>query len=376
MPFINPILKCRCPYCHTEFYPGQCAIVRFKDGVVLHPANTSLAARSWLRSIGGEENLRYQVVRQCPNPNCGRALPHNIGLVDNLTIAIVGDTYAGKSHYIAASIHQLREGKMTQIDRYARFIRLNPEIEEQYLQKFFNPLFKQKQQLPGNLPATSPINDPLIYEMVFEGAINPGRIKHLNMLIYDAAGGDLANQDVMVDVARFVLNADALIFLADPMSMEGIVEQLPFHLRNNPTSGRRASDVLNWVIQTLERARNLEAGARLPIPIAITISKSDLLKYVRGARQQYRFLYNPRYYGVVDLADVYAVDAEIRDLIANFGDTTLLQAAKRFDNVNFFATSATGWPPNADGTYPAIVPQRCLDPLLWVLWKLKVVEAV
>ncbi len=179
------------------------------------------------------------------------------------------DTYAGKSHYIAASIHQLREGKMTQIDRYARFIRLNPEIEEQYLQKFFNPLFKQKQQLPGNLPATSPINDPLIYEMVFEGAINPSRIKHLNMLIYDAAGGDLANQDVMVDVARFVLNADALIFLADPMSMEGIVEQLPFHLRNNPTSGRRASDVLNWVIQTLERARNLEAGARLPIPVQL-----------------------------------------------------------------------------------------------------------
>lgn len=145
MTFINPFRKCRCPYCHTWFYPGDCAIVSKINGTVLRPSPLSVASpapvqavpaaapglqlygqptppplsgqpagpavsapgptksswlsRLWLESLNKQEFVQELASRQCPNNNCGKLLPYNIESVDNITIAIVGDTFSGKSHW-------------------------------------------------------------------------------------------------------------------------------------------------------------------------------------------------------------------------------------------------------------------------------------
>lgn len=375
MAFINPFQKCRCPSCSAEFYLNECAIISANSGNVLEPplqGNARRIGRFWLKSLDGPEYVEKLASRQCLY--CQKALPYNVELVDNITIAVVGDTFSGKSNYITAAIHQMKSGYMQQADGYSRFIRLTPDVEERYIQNFFNPLFNQKQVLPGNQSATTPINEPLIYEFVFQKS-SSGQVKRVNLLIYDVSGEDIANQTKMVQVAKYILYANAIIFLADPMTMPGIVDQLPFHLRSTVGSTRRASDVLNWTIQTFERAKRLSPGARLPIPVSVTLSKSDLLRYIRWpSGSQPRFLYQPTYNGTIDQEDLRIVDDEVRSLIQGIGDPTIIQAVSRFNNVSFSATSATGWPPDAQGTYPQITPIRCLDPILWILWRLRIID--
>jgi hypothetical protein len=112
---------------------------------------------------------------------------------------------------------------------------------------------------------------------------------------------------------------------------------------------------------------------RLRIPVAITLSKSDLLKYNRPSNHPYTFNTNPPYRSVLNLQDLIKVDAEVRQLIAETGDDPLLRAGIASSTmVGFFAVSATGCafdttmnPPQ----FPTVVPCRCLDPLLWILWQ-------
>lgn len=238
-------------------------------------------------------------------------------------------------------------------------------------------MFKKKEILNATAPATpQKPNEPLIYELIVKKSpMHPAR--KTNLILYDASGEDYANQDRVIQFSRYVLSAAGIIFLADPVSMPDILNRLPPHLQNQPTTGRISSDILNSIIQLLERKRGVEPGSRLiRTPIAITLSKSDLLKYLRGVSDPYTFLTSPQggYNGGVDLHDLHVIDTEVRQLLADYGDRSLLQATRTL-NAQFFASSATGYLPKVDGTYPAVEPRRCLDPVLWVLNQLGVIEA-
>jgi hypothetical protein len=112
---------------------------------------------------------------------------------------------------------------------------------------------------------------------------------------------------------------------------------------------------------------------RLRIPLAVTLSKSDLLKYNRPSNHPYTFNTNPPYRSLLNLQDLIKVDAEVRQVIAETGDEPLLRAGIASSTmVGFFAVSATGSPLDMSLTppqFPKVEPCRCLDPLLWILWQ-------
>lgn len=379
---MNPVdpfyVKRLCPYCIQEFYPGDCKIVSTRNkGTVLVDAPTGLKrqlARRNPERLDGPKYLKEMACRVCPH--CGHELPYNIERVDNISIAVVGDTYSGKSHFIAAFIHQLRDGLAgTDARRYVRFECLTQEVEDAYLKNFYEPLFIKKQRLAATQPAIDPTREPLIYELVIrESKDHPA--KKINLNVYDAAGEDQANQSRVVQYSQYILNSDAIIFLADPITMPKIFASLPPHLQNAPVTGRKTATVLNTIIRIYERHKGLEPGSRLvSVPIAITLSKSDLLKMLRPVSQPYSFLTNPEYNGTVDLREQAIIDREVRELIQEFGDQSLLHTTRNFSKVGYFATSATGFAPNDDDTYPRIEPCRCLDPIFWALYKLHIIKA-
>jgi len=115
----------------------------------------------------------------------------------------------------------------------------------------------------------------------------------------------------------------------------------------------------------------------IDIPTAITISKSDLLQYAipQHERQHYWLMYSPAYDGKVHLDDVQRVDQEVRHILQQQGEYPLLHISKRFEQVSFFALAATGNAPDSNNRYARIEPHRCLDPLIWLLWKLHFLEA-
>ena len=102
-------------------------------------------------------------------------------------------------------------------------------------------------------------------------------------------------------------------------------------------------------------------------PVAVVISKSDLIKYVIPSHEHSRFLSQREYTPSLDLKDREIVDKEVREFVHRFGDSTILQAIQTIPNVGFFAVSSTGHPPNANGIFPAVEPLHCLDPLFWIL---------
>src|SRR5207248_3014646 len=106
-------------------------------------------------------------------------------------------------------------------------------------------------------------------------------------------------------------------------------------------------------------------------PIAMMLSKSDVLSFVERqiSSQPLRLLQNPVYDGTIDFTDIDLVDKEVQSLLFTCGEQELLRESQRFTNIRFFATSATGCAPDEENKFPEIKPRRCLDPLLWLLWK-------
>ncbi|GCE31233.1 hypothetical protein KDA_67170 [Dictyobacter alpinus] len=379
MGFIAPWHKVVCPSCGTDFYPGSADIVSgLNPNNVMQTAPThnvlKVLSRFWITATKGRKYTRQLAGRQCPNTDCKRVLPYNIERAKSYTIAIIGDGSAGKSHYIASCIHLLKQRQALQLIGCSRIVGWG-KTEAIYQSKFYQPVFGNLQPIPLTPRARSEINEPLIYELIFKKEAWWKPAKSVNLFFYDASGEDLAEQDRMVQYSSYVLNASAIIFLADPLTMPNIVKALPSDLKPGAIRERSSSEVLNRITETFRMGQGLDAGASIDIPVAIALSKADLLKYVvRSQEATTQFLRETTSTNRLNTADFATINEEVQKLILRVGDKVLVQSSELFNTASFFAVSATGWAPDK-GKYPAIEPLRCLDPLLWILWKLNVIEA-
>lgn len=372
----DPFRKIRCPFCSEEYYLGDFAVFSETSGTIIHqaPQNTwqRLGSRIWVRSLEGRKNTLAGAARQCPNPICQKLLPFNIEYVDdNIPIAVIGDVFSGKSHFIAATIKQLKDGQVPLELGLSGFTASASKIEDTYRQDYFDPLFKRGEQLQGTQSAKNPLSDPLIYEMSIAD-------KRINLLIYDAAGIDVAQIDTRVQNKPHILNAQAMIFLADPWSMQGFVDQLAHHLRPDPRllTGRRSADVLRRVMDVYKRASNQVRAPLFSLPVAIALSKSDLIPFVRtrSGDPRYPALADPQYPSKLTRSESYGIHLVVRQLLLEVGETALVAMEQTFEKVDFCAITATGSSPDEHGKYAQVEPHRCLDPVFWVLRELRIVE--
>jgi hypothetical protein len=367
--FVSPRQQCICPMCGEAFYPGDCAIVA-ANGDILKPQTANIFSRMRVTPIQGRSFVRLQATRRCPH--CDSSLPDNIESARSYTIAIVGDITSGKSLYIASCIYQLLQDHALQMIGCTS-VTGQADTDERFYDEYYKPMYLDRQKLA----ATQPIGlsgkpyQPLIYELGF-----PGR-PPVNLLFYDASGEDISVTPNMEQYSHFIFNAGAIIFLADPMQMPGIVDTLPNNLKPGPDLQRKltSAQVLERVIRSFKKSGEIGQDAMVKTPIAITVSKSDLLKYAaaRGNKAAV-YLYDNTYSNRLNIPNFRIISDQVVDLLNDFGDSRLLRSSRRFENACFFAVSATGWSPDADGNFPPLEPKRCLDPLLWALWKLNVID--
>lgn len=391
------ITTCLCPACFTKLYLGNCPIVSGRrtqydpvtkrdQGVVLETPFWPIGAVN-VPPLTGRKYTMEDARRQCTNKDCKYELPHNIERVPSMTLAIVGDTFSGKTHYIAGLIHQIKNEWQLMAARAGRSGRvdiecLTPNLETDYLRSFTTNL------LP--IQATSPMSQgtypqPLIYSVVSsQYAQRPAA--EFNLLIYDIAGEHF-HEDQLIHFGEFVLNTNAFIYVADPFAIPAITSKLPSQLQNDlrnmiaQAQQRELADGLRKTISRLKRYRDMSHRARLrELPIAIMFSKSDLLRHVTvplPVPHSFTFLQQPQYDMRLDLDDIKKVDGEVRWLLEICGQSALLNAASGFDQVKFLATSATGQPPEpgTQSEFRNVRPTRCLDPFLWMLYQLGVIES-
>ena len=375
---ISPYVKCVCPSCFEEIFLNECEIVsgRTAGKVLKERSKGTLARIGRVEPLDGPKYTVELAQRVCYN--CNYLLPYNIERVRSLTFAVVGDTFSGKSHYIAAFIRQLKDEWINNADNTVQITCLTPDIEKKYEQDYFRPLFVSKQRIELTHLATKTTLEPLIYRMVIApSAKHPPTT--FNLMIYDIAGEDYVNQIRLVQFGRFVLTTDAFIFVADPVMMPEVFYQLPINLRTalqaefNYGQGQRVSERISSIIGTVQRFRGLPSGSSLPdIPIAVMLSKADLLKHLYPPKSL-TLMENPQYGYGLNVNDITIVDREVRDFLITCRQADLLAATNRFKQKSFFATSATGEPPDGTGQFTKVEPCRCLDPVLWILNRLDII---
>lgn len=389
MPIIRPTFKIRCPYCRKEFHPSDAEIVSLNNtaiGSPLPPQRGSLryvVSRFRVEELSGEKYVSAMARRVCPN--CHSPLPER-EIDETLNIAIIGDTSSGKTHYIAVLIDQLKRGFMTQVGNISsRLVSIGLETDKKYRDDYFIPILQEKNaRLGGTQPgkfdfAGAPISVvPLVYQLTLYNN-QTGATRTVNLLFYDISGEDVADSAKIVQFGEHILRADGIIYLADPVTMPRVRQALPVHLQPDPisVSSRTAHEVLSNVMYRFELYQRIPSGGQIDIPTAIMISKSDLLRYTIPVFDQRNFLiFQPKTYDGRAYPQEFArLHQEVETCLRSYQEQALLQISKRFTKMNFFAASATGSPPDSSGFYVRVDPLRCLDPFVWMLWKLGCIPA-
>lgn len=371
----NPFQKNLCPHCFNKFYIGDCEVVSsFNPTVQLDPPPKGFRKtlnHFLVPALVRERYAKEHAARKCPF--CSYLLPNNLEYMDNQIIALVGGVSSGKSLYIASLIKQFEKDQVRERIGCVRFKAFDDEIDRRYEDDYYKPLFVHQVPLPMTLkPPSGQYVKPLNYVMEFR---RNGRIKRVNLMLFDGAGEGIEDQQILAQVFRYITNASAIIFVVDPMALPSFVQQLSAHLRN-PTAGKDPWKVLESVIDQIKLEKGAIRGTEtLNIPIAITLSKSDLFKYL-DPKSPPTFLKDHSLKKGFDQEDFEVVNDEVKAMISKFDGIAILQAAEVFKDKAFFAVSATGCPVDENGKFKVVHPHRTVDPLLWILWRLGMIDVM
>jgi GTPase SAR1 family protein len=318
----------------------------------------------------GQDTFR----RVCPA--CHNQLPAQYCETPSKIVALVGAKNAGKSTYIAVLLHELEHRLGAELE--TSLVACDDRTIDRYQQDFAKPLFGEQQLLPTTQSAAAAIRWPMVYLL---SRTRKGRFRRqdtsLALVLFDTAGEDLGRRDLVDLHLRYLTAADAIIFLVDPLELPGAAADTRDEARpaGTPDSDNSPMHVLGRVTATLRSGHELRPGQRLPVPMAIALTKIDVLQ--QGLAKQSP-LHQPRpRTAQLDVDDREAVHEQVRALLHSWHTEGLDNYLHHnYAEYGFFGLSALGGVPQYGSVAPGgIRPYRVEDPLLWLLHRFGMLEA-
>jgi hypothetical protein len=319
----------------------------------------SYRASDMLRLAASLGNLRP--VSSCADPQdmparaclyCEHPLPVDIDDRRIITIAVLGTKSSGKTHYLASAMYlACRMQGLAGVG----CVQFEPDerTAKDYHEKYFEPLFVYKRQIPGTEVDDQVRFSPLVYRVQFRNG------EPCSLLFHDVSGEMFDDPKMRARYAQFIYRADGAIFLVDPEQMYrsngyGNNPDLP-----QPRTYNQADLLISWL-------RSLNQ----PVPVAVTLSKSDLVsarfpdRFGRLEQQSTRS--EPGW-----SQEMKAIAAQVEQIFQEFHAYDLLAAVRRNgNNTTLHAVAALGAAPLADGTVTEVQARRCLDPLVTLLTRI------
>ncbi len=297
-------------------------------------------------------------------PRCHKKLPESFGLCDDFIIAVIGAKNVGKSHFIAVLIDHIRKHLGTRFDMTLEF--MDEDTNLRYLNTFYNPVFKEGRTIQVTRSArTDPsVRLPLLYRL--SRRIDDMRLETLATLaFFDTAGEDLDDQQLMARLHKYILNADGLILLLDPLQIDTVRSKLPE--LSLPAKETDPLDIMQRVTNILLRGRGFGQNSKITVPVAVCYSKFDVLLPLIDPT--FQILHKAAHNGRFDKADCDAVQSEIEAMLIDWDYNGLVNLIKvRYRDYAFFCLSALGRMPTGNRIAP-VAPFRIEDPFLWLLYK-------
>ena len=308
--------------------------------------------------IHGKETFR----RVCPN--CHNPLPVGYGKYETKFISIIGVTSSGKTVFISQLLKHIK--------RYANFVDLTANFTSDHEPGFVsaNPV-RYGEPLPRPTGRRS-FAQPLFYDLVQD--VGRDRNKTDTIVLYDIAGENCADPQGMMKFGRFVTKSDGIIVLLDPMQLD--------LARTAVAENEEEIPELEVVFNTIYNAfQEKKADGKLTVPMAVCISKSDLIADILPEECRGRDIvpvrdpnsgepvkkFNAREYNVLE-------DCLATQMRNGTGQAVHGALRRQYKHFNYFAFSATGCGVEKgrdDLSYPVDTPEplRIAEPLLWLFYK-------
>jgi hypothetical protein len=286
---------------------------------------------------------------------CGQPLPPALDTRRIVTVAVVGSTTAGKTHYLTSLLLQAaRDQELSEVG-FEEFA-LDEDSERRYQDDYYGPVFQQRKQMEPTNPGEGPVRlRPLVCEVTFEGA-DP-----VALLFHDIPGEVLLDRQQRAAEADFVGLADGMIFLVDPEQLDRA------DWRRGERSGLETAQTHPQAGLLRACLGDMARNRRTQTPVAVTISKSDLLS---GLLPDAAFGFNrpaPTDDPVKWDTDLAETGKDVIRALQLLNARDLLATARSLDpdRLSFHAVAAIGSTP-VNEKILTLEPLRCLDPL-WVL---------
>jgi GTPase SAR1 family protein len=307
-------------------------------------------------------------VKLCPKKH---QLPFNTGTQNSLVIGLIGARSSGKSHYIASLIDRL-QGPVGN-DMQLGLMPVTDETADRYRVEFHEPLFVRHLQLP----ATPRLPPPLIYELSIDGALwGQKRSRSVTLALYDTAGEDLNDPQVVRQMLLYIPVASGILLLADPLQMPGVRQLLPASSLPPPLKDADPHPILERVIPELEHRRLATRAGKHAVPLAVVLTKCDALREAGLIERDRVWHTNMRHIGYFNRQIHGDMHGMMGECLQRWSNPVYTTVASRFARHAFFGVSATGCAPDPrTQRFPHVSPRRVEDPLLWLLAELGVIPS-
>lgn len=307
--------------------------------------------------------------------HCSFTIPPNWRASKVTCVVMAGARATGKSLLLAVAKEQME----LLVERHHRSaFRGVGETERFFERHYTQPLYEQRKLLKATdsiVLDQSEVRGPLIFTFTERDAAGNARPRVL--VLRDVAGEDLEALGGMDGHLSFFRGADAVIALLDPLTVSTIQAMLADLV---PATTRVGGDGVAVIQHVLGLMTGHGPGARTAIPVAVVLSKFDVLQKLRevsGTRwsrimgrpgaplQRDPSLKTARF----DHVDGDLLHEEIAGLLDELGASTLTSILEdTADRFRYFGVSALGESPDGDLIHAGgIAPFRVLDPFKWAL---------
>ncbi|MGO9976100.1 MAG: TRAFAC clade GTPase domain-containing protein [Solirubrobacteraceae bacterium] len=295
--------------------------------------------------------------------SCHNQLPSQFRAVEGRSIAMVGAKGAGKTHVIGVLVYQLQNAVGRRFDQQLTLQALDERTIKRYDEQLRRPLFEQGHVLPATNTLAS--NEDLRYPLVYQLKVGRQKLRAMNLVLFDTAGEDLNDRDLLDRDARYIAAADAVVMLLDPLQIPAVRERLSGTIPL-PDRGAHPLDLVTRITDATRLRLELAPHKRIDRPLALAFSKLDAIRPLMDPDSP--ALAASRHDGGFDAADAEEVSESIRAHVFQWADAALdTFVSANWANVRWFGISALGRSP-VDGQLRAgVAPQRVEDPLLWFL---------
>ncbi|MDO5521121.1 MAG: hypothetical protein Q4G58_11575 [bacterium] len=401
-----------CPYCFTE-HKRKTLWFRCRNKRCKPRPDKELAAYNGkapeLRQIcfPVTRGSRFSKLEQanCPEckevtstlvcPLCHNTLPSFGKRNKQVVLSMVGAMDAGKSSYMAVLIRELKRHIALAIHGSASFMDENSarEYEERFL-RYLYPWIGTEPSM--RIPKTRSclcggsfvsVNRPILincklnktYETIFRT-----RTQTMNyaLALYDAAGEDFEDEGVMFTLSNNLIHSNGIFFFIDPMRIPYVrnllrKEQVDGAATSKLWSSSSADDILLRTAKLLRTKLGIPEQEKLKIPIAVVITKLDVIQDVLPKTSLLRKESRHLKEGGFVRQEGAEIQEEVGALLYEWGEVEFLSHLQAdFSNLRLFAVSSFGNNPDPYGRLQHPKPVRVEDPFLWLLSENNVIDLI